>query len=145
MMPATFASPSTVGPAASMICSIVAASAMSPATITIRSSEASARSASSRSAEMSAPITRAPSRCKRTAVARPMPDPAPVTMIVCPVNPDACSMAAPSHATAAAGSSLSSRRYADQDGTGRACGYGSAARQFTQGTAPETIGCCELV
>lgn len=72
-------------PAAATIASTVSCFVMSPAT-RITASPSSARTSSRRSALMSTAITRPPSRATRDAVARPMPDAAPVTTTVLPPN-----------------------------------------------------------
>ncbi len=86
MIPATLAIASIWSPAASRIAPSAASSVMSAATGTISASANSAAKSSRRSCEMSTAITRPPSRATREAVARPIPEPAPVTMTVLPVN-----------------------------------------------------------
>ena len=82
LMPAMFARPSMVSPAAAMTASIASCVVRSPATVVMSASGNSALRASSFSVEMSAAMTRPPSQAMRTAVALPMPDAAPVTMTV---------------------------------------------------------------
>src|SRR5919204_569562 len=76
LMPATLARASTRPPAAATTACTPSSVAMSPATGTRSRSGNSAASCSSRSAAMSAATTRAPSRARRSAVARPMREPA---------------------------------------------------------------------
>ena len=86
MMPATLARPSMRSPAAFTIDSISASLVMSPVTVTMVPSGDACASASSRSAVTSTAITRPPSAMICSAVALPIPDAAPVTMTVFPVN-----------------------------------------------------------
>jgi hypothetical protein len=86
MIPATLARASTRPPAAATTAWVPSSVATSPATGTRSRSGNSAVSRSRRSAAMSAITTRAPSWARRSAVARPMPEPAPVTMAVRPVK-----------------------------------------------------------
>src|SRR5690349_13828495 len=86
MMPATLASPCSRPLAAATTALAVAGSAMSPATVATRLPGTASASSARRSSMMSVATTVAPSVAKRTAVARPIPDPAPVTMTVLPAK-----------------------------------------------------------
>jgi hypothetical protein len=84
MIPATLATPWSSPSHAAMTASIVRLSATSPATVLTSDSGSDAFTSSSRSATMSVATTLAPSSASLTAVARPIPEPAPVTMTVFP-------------------------------------------------------------
>ena len=85
-MPATFASASILSPAAVTIASMSVCWVMSPVTVTISASGKASRKEVSRSPVTSTAMTRPPSRAMRDAVARPIPEAAPVTITVLPVN-----------------------------------------------------------
>jgi hypothetical protein len=86
MIPATFASAST----RPLVLATTAATPSAVATSAVTGISAGpgfwAVSSLSRVSEMSAATTVAPSRASRSTVARPMPEPAPVTMAVFPAN-----------------------------------------------------------
>ena len=86
MIPAMLARPSIVSPAASMMRAMPSSSVMSAVSATTSAPACSATNSSRRSWLTSTAITRPPSRATRDAVARPMPEPAPVTMTVWPVK-----------------------------------------------------------
>src|SRR6478735_2922848 len=86
MIPATLARTSTRPSQAATTASTSSRLTRSPGTMVKSRSGKASTSSLSRGSEMSAVMTRAPSWARRTAVARPMPDPAPVTMAVLPAN-----------------------------------------------------------
>ena len=86
MIPAMFARASIVSPAASTMAAMPASSVMSAVSETMSEPACSATNSSRRSWLTSTAMTRPPSRATREAVARPMPEPAPVTMTVWPVK-----------------------------------------------------------
>ena len=73
-------------PAAPTISATLASSVMSATRVTMSAPACSPANSSRRSCDTSTAMTRPPSRAMRDAVARPMPEPAPVTMIVLPLN-----------------------------------------------------------
>ena len=86
MIPATFASEVTCPSATCITSATTSSSLTSPVKVTRRSEATSTESAARRGSLMSVATTVAPSASSRTAVARPIPEPAPVTMTRAPEN-----------------------------------------------------------
>ena len=84
MIPAMFARQETADPTSATISRTADSSVMSATFVVTSKSARERRRSSRREAEISTAMTRPPSRATLAAVARPMPDPAPVTMTVFP-------------------------------------------------------------
>ena len=127
MIPATFASPSTRPSAAATIFAIESSEVMSPATATAPGISATA--ASRRSCEMSTATTFPPSAATRAATARPIPEPAPVTMTVLPSNRPGVMRSTHGAAIGGAGGSSSSSSPSSSAAGAAANALGSLARR----------------